>query len=354
MKFNGVNMLRIGDKQIGPDQPAFFIAEAGVNHNGKVENAKRLVEIAADAGADAIKFQTFRAQELASAAAPKAKYQQERSGADQSQFEMLKGLELSAENFREIEKHAHLKGIIFLSTPFDTESVDMLDHLGVPAFKIPSGEITNWPLLEYIAAKHKPVILSTGMSYLSEVGDAIGVIRAAGCSQLAVLHCTSNYPATAASSNLRAMQTISESFNVPTGLSDHTLGMEMTIAAIAMGARIIEKHFTLDKSLPGPDHQASLAPDELRILIHSIREVESGMGDGIKRPTPSEEETRDVARRSIITHEQILKGTTIERRMLVFKRPGNGIPPSKLAEIVGRKVNRTIPADSKLEFEDLS
>jgi N-acetylneuraminate synthase/N,N'-diacetyllegionaminate synthase len=354
MKLNRINMLRIGDKQIGPDQPAFFIAEAGVNHNGNVENAKRLVEIAADAGADAVKFQTFRAQELASAAAPKAKYQQDHTGADQSQFEMLKGLELSAENFQELEKHAHRKGIIFLSTPFDTESVDMLDHLGVPAFKIPSGEITNWPLLEYIAAKQKPVILSTGMSYLSEVGDAIGVIRAAGCSQLAVLHCTSNYPATAASSNLRAMQTISESFDVPTGLSDHTLGMEMAIAAIALGARIIEKHFTLDKSLPGPDHQASLAPDELRILIHSIREVESGMGDGIKRPTPSEEETRDVTRRSIITHEQILKGTTIERRMLVFKRPGNGIPPSKLAEIVGRKVNRTIPADSKLEFEDLS
>jgi N,N'-diacetyllegionaminate synthase len=354
MKLNRVNMLRIGEQQIGPDQPAFFIAEAGVNHNGNVENAKRLVEIAADAGADAVKFQTFRAQELASAAAPKAKYQQDHTGADQSQFEMLKGLELSAENFQELEKHAHRKGIIFLSTPFDTESVDMLDHLGVPAFKIPSGEITNWPLLEYIAAKQKPVILSTGMSYLSEVGDAIGVIRAAGCSQLAVLHCTSNYPATAASSNLRAMQTISESFDVPTGLSDHTLGMEMAIAAIALGARIIEKHFTLDKSLPGPDHQASLAPDELRILIHSIREVESGMGDGIKRPTPSEEETRDVTRRSIITHEQILKGTTIERRMLVFKRPGNGIPPSKLAEIVGRKVNRTIPADSKLEFEDLS
>jgi sialic acid synthase SpsE len=192
------------------------------------------------------------------------------------------------------------------------------------------------------------------MSYLSEVEEAIGVIRAAGCSHLAVLHCTSKYPAAAASSNLRAMQTISETFDVPTGLSDHTLGMEMAIAAVAMGARIIEKHFTLDKSLPGPDHQASLAPDELRSLIHSIREVESGMGDGIKRPTPSEEETRDVARRSIITRQEILKGTTIERQMLVFKRPGNGIPPSKLAEIVGRKVTRTIPADSKLEFEDLS
>jgi N-acetylneuraminate synthase/N,N'-diacetyllegionaminate synthase len=354
MKLKPINMLCIGDKQIGPDQPAFFIAEAGVNHNGNVENAKRLVEIAADAGADAVKFQTFRAEELASSTAPKAKYQKDHSGADESQFEMLKRLELSAENFQEIEKHARLKGIIFLSTPFDTESVDMLDHLGMPAFKIPSGEITNWPLLEHIAAKHEPVILSTGMSYLSEVEEAIGVLRVAGCSQLAILHCTSNYPATAASSNLRAMQTIFETFGVPTGLSDHTLGMEMAIAAVAMGARIIEKHFTLDKSLPGPDHQASLAPDELRSLIHSIREVESGMGDGVKRPTPSEEETRDVARRSIIARQEILKGTTIERQMLVFKRPGNGIPPSKLVEIVGRKVTRTIPADSKLEFEDLS
>jgi N,N'-diacetyllegionaminate synthase len=354
MKLKPVNMLRIGDKRIGAGQPTFFIAEGGVNHNGNVENAKRLVEIAADAGADAVKFQTFRAEELASSAAPKAKYQEDHSGADESQLEMLKRLELSTEDFQEIEKHARLREIIFLSTPFDTESVDMLDQLRVPAFKIPSGEITNWPLLEYIAAKNRPVILSTGMSYLSEVEEAIGVIRAAGCSHLAVLHCTSNYPAAAASSNLRAMQTISETFDVPTGLSDHTLGMEMAIAAVAMGARIIEKHFTLDKSLPGPDHQASLAPNELRSLIHSIREVESGMGDGIKRPTPSEEETRDVARRSIITRQEILKGTTIERQMLVFKRPGNGIPPSKLAEIVGRKVTRTIPADSKLEFEDLS
>ena len=354
MRLKPENVLRIGDKQIGLGQPAFFIAEAGVNHNGNVENAKRLVDIAADAGADAVKFQTFRAQELASSAAPKATYQEDHNGADESQLEMLKRLELSTEDFQEIEKHARLRGIIFLSTPFDAESVDMLDHLRIPAFKIPSGEITNWPLLEHIAAKNKPVILSTGMSYLSEVEQAIGVIRAAGCSHLAVLHCTSNYPAAAASSNLRAMQTISEMFNVPTGLSDHTLGMEMAIAAVAMGARIIEKHFTLDKSLPGPDHQASLAPDELRSLIHSIREVESGMGDGIKRPTPSEEETRDVARRSIIARQEILKGTTIERQMLVFKRPGNGIPPSKLAEIVGRKVTRTIPADSKLEFEDLS
>ena len=273
MRLKPENVLRIGDKQIGLGQPAFFIAEAGVNHNGNVENAKRLVDIAADAGADAVKFQTFRAQELASSAAPKAKYQEDHSGADESQLEMLKRLELSTEDFQEIEKHARLRGIIFLSTPFDAESVDMLDQLRIPAFKIPSGEITNWPLLEHIAAKNKPVILSTGMSYLSEIEQAIGVIRAAGCSHLAVLHCTSNYPAAAASSNLRAMQTISEMFNVPTGLSDHTLGMEMAIAAVAMGARIIEKHFTLDKSLPGPDHQASLAPDELRSLIHSIREV---------------------------------------------------------------------------------
>ncbi len=349
-----MNMISIGERQIGPNQPVFFIAEAGVNHNGDLGNAKGLIDVAAEAGADAVKFQTFRAQELVSFSAPKAKYQQNSTGTDESQFEMLKRLELSTENHRELEKYARFRKIIFLSSPFDTQSVDLLEDIGVPAFKVPSGEITNWPLLEYIAAKHKPIILSTGMAYLNEVEEAIGVIRKAGCSQLAVLHCTSSYPASAASSNLRAMQTMSRVFDVPIGLSDHTLGIEISLAAVALGARIIEKHFTLDRSLPGPDHKASLPPNELRSLIHAIREIESGMGDGVKSPRPSEEETRAVSRRSIIIRNTILEGTVIEKEMLVFKRPGVGIPPSKLSEVVGRKAIRTIPADSMLQFEDLT
>jgi sialic acid synthase SpsE len=266
---------------------------------------------------------------------------------------MIKRLELSADAFQELSKHCESRKILFLSSPFDPQSVDLLENLNILAYKVPSGEINNWPFLEHIASKHKPVILSTGMCYLSEVDEAIRVLGSAGCTELAVLHCTSSYPASAASSNLRAMQTLAAAFQIPVGLSDHTLGAEIPLAAVALGGCIIEKHLTLDKSLPGPDHQASMDPIELRSLIRAIRNVESAMGDGIKRPNASEEDVRNVARRSILTRQAIPQGARITRDMLVFKRPGTGIPPSKLSTVVGRRAAREIPADTLIQFEDL-
>jgi len=353
MVIASTSTIRIGPKNIGSGEPVFFIAEAGVNHNGDLHRAKKLVDAAAEAGADAVKFQTFRAEELVSASAPKARYQKETTGTDESQLEMIKRLELSADAFQELSKHCESRKILFLSSPFDPQSVDLLENLNILAYKVPSGEINNWPFLEHIASKHKPVILSTGMCYLSEVDEAIRVLGSAGCTELAVLHCTSSYPASAASSNLRAMQTLAAAFQIPVGLSDHTLGAEIPLAAVALGGCIIEKHLTLDKSLPGPDHQASMDPIELRSLIRAIRNVESAMGDGIKRPNASEEDVRNVARRSILTRQAIPQGARITRDMLVFKRPGTGIPPSKLSTVVGRRAAREIPADTLIQFEDL-
>ena len=353
MVSSSAGMIRIGTRSVGFGAPVFIIAEAGVNHNGDLHLAKKLVDAAAEAGADAVKFQTFRAEELVSAAAPKARYQEETTGRDETQLEMIKRLELSAEAHWKLNEHCKSRKILFLSTPFDPQSADLLENLNILAYKVPSGEITNWPFLEHIASKRKPVILSTGMSDLSEVEGAIRVLRSAGCSELAVLHCTSSYPASAANSNLRAMHTLAEAFQVPVGLSDHTIGIEIPLAAVALGGCIIEKHFTLDKSLAGPDHQASLEPNELRLLVSAIRNVESAMGDGIKRPNPSEEDVRNVARRSILARQVIPQGALIEKEMLVFKRPGIGIPPSKLSTVVGRRAARKIPADTLIQDGDM-
>ena len=346
--------LRIGRCEINSGFPTFLIAEAGVNHNGDPEIAKQLVEVAAAAGADAVKFQTFRAEELASFDAPKAEYQKRTTEQAESQLEMLKRLEISAETHRELSDFAKQRNIIFLSSPFDAESVDLLTRLGVPAFKIPSGEITNWPFLEYVAGKEKPIIMSTGMSDLTEVKQAVAVLRGAGCRELALLHCTSNYPAGAATSNLRAMETLREEFGVPVGLSDHTLGTEVAIAAVALGARILEKHFTLDRTLPGPDHAASLDPDELHAMVKAIRNVEAALCDGCKRPTAEEMEVRHVARRSILTRQSLPAGTRIAKEMLDFKRPGSGIPPSDLARLIGKTTIRDLHAGAQLRFEDVA
>jgi N,N'-diacetyllegionaminate synthase len=345
--------VHIGSRKIGRGEPVFIIAEAGVNHNSDLQIAEEMVDVAAEAGADAVKFQTFRADELVSAAAPKARYQIENAGEGESQFEMIKRLELSPDAHRKLIERCHARGIMFLSTPFDFPSADLLESLSVPAYKVPSGEITNWPFLEHIASKGKPVILSTGMSDLYEVEQAVKVLRAAGCSELLILHATSSYPAPAASANLRAMQTLSDSFHTPVGLSDHTLGIEVAIAATALGACILEKHFTLDRSLAGPDHKASLEPPELRSLVHGVRTVESALGDGRKQPMPSEEDVRQVARRSIVARRTIPSGTLIVRDLLAFKRPGTGIPPSKLGGVIGRRTTRIIPADTLIRFEDL-
>src|SRR5215218_8541495 len=340
-----MQQVRIGDKLIGPQQPVFVIAEAGVNHNGDLKLARALIDVAVEAGADAVKFQTFRADRLATPDAPKAEYQLQTTSDAESQFEMLRRLELSADAHRELHSYCHERGIIFLSTPFDEEAVDLLEELGVPAFKISSGDLTNSPLLEYVAGKGKPVILSTGMSELSELIEAVSVLNTAGCENTVLLHCVSNYPADPAEVNLRAMQTMRSAFDLPVGFSDQREGIDVALAAVALGACVIEKHFTMDRTLPGPDHRASLEPAELRDLVRSIRRVETALGNGRKVPTVSELETAKVARRSLVAARDIPAGATLERDMVVMRRPGTGMSPAMLNTLLGQQTTREISAD---------
>ncbi|HEU4832869.1 MAG TPA: N-acetylneuraminate synthase [Pyrinomonadaceae bacterium] len=343
--------IQVGNKLIGPGQPVFVIAEAGVNHNGERKLARALIDVAVEAGADAVKFQTFRADRLATPDAPKAEYQLQTTGDAESQFEMLRRLELSADAHRELQAYCHERGIIFLSTPFDEEAVDLLDELGVPAFKISSGDLTNSPLLEHVAGKGKPVILSTGMSELSELIEAVSVLNTAGCENPVLLHCVSNYPAGASEVNLRAMQTMRSAFDVPVGFSDHTDGIDVALAAVALGACVIEKHFTLDRTLPGPDHRASLEPAELRELVRSIRRVETALGNGRKVPTASEIETAKVARRSLVAARDIPAGATLEREMVMMRRPGTGMSPAMIETLLGRRVKKDIDAGTLLDAD---
>ena len=342
--FCGMQLVKIGNKLIGPGQPVFVIAEAGVNHNGDLKMARALIEVAVEAGADAVKFQTFQANRLVTPDAPKAEYQLQTTGEGESQLEMLRRLELSAAAHRELESYCHDRGITFLSTPFDEQAVDLLDQLGVPALKISSGDLTNSPLLEYVASKGKPVILSTGMSELSELIEAVSVLSTAGCDNPVLLHCVSNYPAAPAEVNLRAMQTMRSAFDVPVGFSDHTQGIDVALAAVALGACVIEKHFTLDRTLPGPDHRASLEPGELRELVRSIRRVESSLGSGRKMPAASEIETAKIARRSLVAAHDIPAGAILERHMVTMRRPGTGMSPAMIETVLGRRVLRDIPA----------
>jgi len=342
--------LKIGDKLIGEEEPCFIIAEAGVNHNGSVELAKKLIDAAKDAGADAVKFQTFKAENVVVKDAQKAEYQKETTG-EGSQYEMIKKLELTEEGFRELADYAEKKDIMFLSSPFDKESVDLLYELDVPAFKVGSGEITNFPLLRYIAKKRKPIILSTGMSTLGEIEEALDVIRSEGVEDIILLHCVSNYPARIEDVNLRAIETLKQAFKLPVGFSDHTLGIIVPIAAVALGACVIEKHFTLDRNLPGPDHRASLEPDELKEMVKAIREVEKALGNGIKKPTKEEEKIKKVARKSIVAKVDISKGAIITEDMLDVKRPGTGIEPKYLKFIIGRKAKEDIKKDDVIRFE---
>jgi N,N'-diacetyllegionaminate synthase len=345
--------LAIGDRKIGPGQPCFVLAEAGVNHNGHVGLALKLVDAAADAGADAVKFQTYKADRLVSPDAPKAAYQVRATGGGESQFEMLRRLELSEKAHWKILAHARERGILMLSTPFDAESADFLDRLGLAAFKIGSGEITNLPLLAHIAAKGKPVILSTGMSWLAEVAEAVRTVREAGARDLVLLHCVSNYPADPRDVNLRAMRTMTDAFGVPVGYSDHTVGNEVSLAAVALGACVIEKHFTLDRSLPGPDHKASLEPAELTALVRGIRVVEQALGHGRKEPTAAEADTARVARKSIIMGRDAQAGTILTMDLLAVKRPGTGLPPAMLNEIVGRTLAEDVKAGTVIDLEML-
>jgi len=334
-----------------------IIAEAGVNHNGSIELAKKLIDAAAKAGVDFIKFQTFKADRLVSKAAKKAKYQEQNIGdGDDSQFSMLRKLELSEAAHLELVSYCKLRGINFLSTGFDEESVDFLDTLGIPFYKIPSGEITNKPYLAHTAQKGKPVILSTGMATLAEIGAAIDVLKSGGINhdQITILHCNTEYPTPFEDVNLKAMETIRKTFNVRVGYSDHTRGIEVPIAAVALGAEVIEKHFTLDRNMEGPDHKASLEPAELAAMVSAIRNIElATSGGGIKQPSASEMKNISIARKSIHLSKDIPQGSVIDSSSLICLRPGDGISPMEIDRVIGRKVKRELPQFYKLSWEDL-
>ena len=341
----------INNRVIGRRQPCYIIAEAGVNHGGSLEQALRLVNAAADAGADAVKFQSFTAERLVGASAPKAEYQKTSAAPAESQLDMLRRLELSVADHRRLVEQSRKRGIEFLSTPFDEVWADILGGLGVPAFKIGSGELTNLPFLSYVAAKRKPLIISTGMAELGEVEQAVATIRAAGANEIILLQCTSAYPAAPETINLRAMATLRRRFGVWTGLSDHTTGIEVAIGAAALGAVVIEKHFTLDRALPGPDHRMSLEPAELAAMIYAIRNVEKALGNGMKTRSANETETAQVARRSLVAARDIGAGEMLDANAVAIKRPGTGLPASMLDSILGLRAKTAIPQGMLLSLE---
>lgn len=320
----------------------FIIAEAGVNHNGSIKVAKKLIDKAIECGVDCIKFQTFSAKNLVNKTAKKAEYQIENTKNNNSQLEMLKKLELSYDDFAELKKYCEEKNIMFLSTPFDLESCDFLNDLDMKIFKIPSGEITNLPYLRKINSFGKKVILSTGMANSNEIQDALNVLK--DC-EVSLLHCTTEYPCPYDNVNMNAMLTLKENFGLEVGYSDHTQGIEIPIMAVAMGAKIIEKHFTLDKNMEGPDHKASLEPDELKAMVMAIRNVEKAFGNGVKEPQEAEKKNIDIARKSIVAKTNIKKGETFTEENLTTKRPGNGISPMRWDEIIGTVAVRDFQED---------
>lgn len=334
-----------------------IIAEAGVNHNGSIEIAKQMIDVAVEAGADYIKFQTFKASNLVAKIAKKAAYQNKNIGNDTgSQYEMLKNLELTESMHEELIGYSKFKGIPFLSSGFDEVSIDCLDMLGTNLFKIPSGEITNKPYLLHVAKKGKPVIISTGMANLGEIEAALHVIMSAGLTKdmITLLHCNTEYPTPMEDVNLKAMLTIKESFKLKVGYSDHTKGVEVAIAAVALGAEVIEKHFTLDKKMPGPDHLASLEPQELKAMVTAIRNIELAIsGTGLKEASPSEMPNKNVARKSIHLLSEMKIGDTIKQEHLIMKRPGDGISPMLIDLILGRTIIHDLPIEHKLDWKDL-
>jgi N,N'-diacetyllegionaminate synthase len=325
----------------------FIIAEAGVNHNGCIKTAKKLIDVAVESGVDAVKFQTFKAENLVSKNAQKADYQKQTTDGDESQFEMIKKLELDVDTHKELIDYCASKKILFLSTPFDHDSIDLLHTLKLEIFKIPSGEMTNLPYLRHIGSLNKQVILSTGMADLGEIEDALDILIAAGTvkDKITVLHANTEYPTPMEDVNLKAMQTIGTAFNIDVGYSDHTLGIEVDIAAVAMGAKVIEKHFTLDRAMEGPDHKASLEPDELKVMVQGIRNIEKALGSGIKKPSKSEGKNIAIARKSIIAKQDIKQGDEFSEENLTIKRPGNGINPMRWDEIQGQIAQKNYKAD---------
>lgn len=331
----------------------FIIAEAGVNHNGNIELAKKLIDAAKQAKVDAVKFQTFKTEKIVSKSVEMAEYQKENLKTQESQYEMIKKLELSYDSFKELKQYCEDKNILFLSTPDDEDSLDFLVELQVEQIKIGSTEVTNLNYLRKIAKKNLPIILSTGMSTLGEVETALRIIYEEGNRNVTLLHATTDYPTAYDDVNLRAMITLKNAFNVPIGYSDHTLGYEAAIAAVTMGAEVIEKHFTLDKNMEGPDHKASLDPEELKEFVVKIRNTEKLLGDGIKKPTNREKEIIEVVRRSIVASNDLKKGAIITEEMLEFKRPGKGIKPEMIDVLIGRELKRDIKEDEVIKWEDI-
>ncbi len=331
-----------------------IIAEAGVNHNGSIDIAKRLIEEAATAGVDYIKFQTFKTENLVSKSARKADYQQKNMNSDDdSQFNMLKKLELSQEQHEELIRYCKIKGVKFFSTAFDLDSLDYLASLQLGLWKIPSGELTNYPYIKKIALNHEQVILSTGMSTIDEIRDAISVLMKFGVSRdhITVLHCNTEYPTPMKDVNLNAMHTIADEFGVKIGYSDHTKGIEVPIAAVALGATVIEKHFTLDRNMEGPDHKASLEPDELKAMVSAIRNIEMALGSSEKKVSSSEEKNKSVARKSIVASRDISEGDILTEENITIKRPGNGISPMRWEEVIGTKAIRSFKEDELIEIQ---
>lgn len=325
----------------------FIIAEAGVNHNGSLEMAFQLIDVAVAAGADAVKFQTFKAEKIIAVNAPKAGYQKKNTGSNESQLEMVKKLELDETAHIQLYQYCQHKGIQFLSTPFDLESIDLLNRLGLEIFKIPSGEITNLPYLRKLGSLKKRLVLSTGMADLGEIEDALDVLTESGTpiENITVLHCNTEYPTPFEDVNLRAMLTIGHAFGVAVGYSDHTPGIEVAVAAVALGAAVLEKHFTLDRNLPGPDHKASLEPDELKAMVQAIRNIEKALGDGIKRPSPSEVKNKPIARKSLVATQPIKTGELFSADNITAKRPGAGISPMRWDEVLGQVAQKDYEKD---------
>lgn len=331
-----------------------IIAEAGVNHNGNMELAKKMVDKAKEAGADYIKFQTFQPEKLVSKYADKAEYQKKTTGSEESQLEMLKKLALTQEDFRELKDYCKEAGIGFISTPFDLESIDFLERLDMDFWKVPSGEITNLPYLIKIAKTGRPIVMSTGMCQMEEIEEALTWLKKSGAGEITLLHCNTQYPTPMEDVNLNAMQSLRRQFQLPVGYSDHTQGIEVPIAAVALGATVIEKHFTLDQTMEGPDHMASLAPEELTAMVRGIRNIEKALGDGEKGVTPSEMANRTVARKSIVAAGSIRKGEPFTETNLTVKRPGNGISPMSWFEVLGKTAKRDYTEDELIAEEELS
>lgn len=327
-----------------------IIAEVGVNHNGDIDIAKRMVKEAKKSGADIVKFQTTKAELLVSKHAEKANYQKETTGSQETQLEMIKKLSLSFEAFEQLNEYCKENKIVFVSTPFDLDSIDFLNQLNMPFWKIPSGEITNLPYLIKIAKTHKPIIMSTGMCTVKEIEKAMKVLRENGSGDITLLHCTTEYPAPYEDVNLKAITTLKKKFQIPVGYSDHTKGIEIPIAAVAMGAVVIEKHFTLDRKMQGPDHKASLEPEELKLMVSAIRNVEQAIGNGVKKPAESEKKNIEIARKSIIASRAIKEGEILTEENLTVKRPGNGISPMEWFEVIGKRAIRDFEEDELIEL----